>query len=77
MRCFREGNVIEFRRLQRRHEHSLWRLGLTVRIFFCSRFSRRVLVRLRRLGFERVTLAPCAAGFSRVVRDACHPAAGH
>lgn len=32
MRCFRDGNVNEFRRLQQRHEDSLWRLGLTVRV---------------------------------------------
>jgi hypothetical protein len=46
VQCFREGNVIEFRRLQQRHERSLWRLGLTVRVLFCSRFFRRVLARL-------------------------------
>jgi hypothetical protein len=31
MKCFREGNVTEFRQLQQRHAESLWRLGLTVR----------------------------------------------
>ncbi len=77
MQCFREGNVNEFRRLQQRHENSLWRLGLTVGISFPNGtfpllFSALCMSRVR----------CCYAHFLRsdsscFFRDSCDQASGH